>query len=136
MWDLNFKLKKYYHKFKLNRQVSKSLLIQNGRYGLRLLKSGFIYLSEIKSINLLFRKTLKKFGKIWFNINPNLIITKKPIESRMGKGKGGVVEYVAVVSLGLILLEIEGPSTIKVLNLMKKIIRKLHIPVKLIKFKL
>lgn len=136
MWDLNFKLKKYYHKFKLNRQVSKSLLIQNGHYGLRLLKSGFIYLSEIKSINLLFRKTLKKFGKIWFNINPNLIITKKPIESRMGKGKGGVVEYVAVVSIGLILLEIEGPSTIKVLNLMKKIIRKLHLPVKLVKFKL
>lgn len=79
---------------------------------------------------------MKKFGKIWFNINPNLIITKKPIESRMGKGKGGVVEYVAVVSIGLILLEIEGPSTIKVLNLMKKIIRKLHLPVKLVKFKL
>jgi len=54
----------------------------------------------------------------------------------MGKGKGGVVEYVAVVQVGLILLEIDGPSTIKVLNLMKKIIGKLHLPVKLIKFKL
>lgn len=136
MWDLNFKLKKYYHKFKLNRHISKSLVLQNGHYGIRILKSGFIYLSEIKSITLLFKKTLKKFGKIWFNINPNLILTKKPIESRMGKGKGGVVEYVAVVQVGLILLEIDGPSTIKVLNLMKKIIGKLHLPVKLIKFKL
>lgn len=136
MWDLNFKLKKYYHKFKLNRSVTKSLIIQQGYYGIRVLKSGFIYLSEVKSINLLFRKTLKKFGKIWFNIHPNLIITKKPIESRMGKGKGGVVEYVAVVHLGLILVEVEGPNTFKVLNLMKRIMRKLHLPTKLIKFRL
>jgi large subunit ribosomal protein L16 len=136
MWDLNFKLKRYYHKFKLNRIVSKGLVVQQGHYGIRLLKSGFLYLSEVKSIHLLVRKTLKKSGKIWFNINPNLILTKKPIESRMGKGKGGVTEYVAVVPMGLILLEIESSSTIKTLNLMQKIISKLHLPAKLIKFKL
>lgn len=54
----------------------------------------------------------------------------------MGKGKGGVTEYVAVVPMGLILLEIESSSTVKTLNLMQKIISKLHLPAKLIKFKL
>ncbi len=136
MWDLNLKLKKYFHKYKLGSIENRSLIIQNGHYGLRLMASGFIYLAEIKAITLLFKKTFKKFGKLWFNINPNLLLTKKPLESRMGKGKGAATEWVAVVHLGRILLELEGPSDLKSVNLLKKIIRKLHIPCKIIKFRI
>lgn len=136
MWDLNLKLKKYFHKFRLDKIEKKSLFIQNGQYGLRVLKSGFIFLAEIKAINLLFKKTFKKYGKLWFNISPNLIITKKPAESRMGKGKGAISEYVAVVQSGHLLLEIEGPSEIRTLVLLKKIVKKLHLPVKIVKFSL
>lgn len=134
MWDLNVKLKKYFHKFRLDKVEKKSLFVQNGQYGLRVLKSGFLYLKEIKAINSLFKKTFKRYGKIWFNINPNLIITKKPAESRMGKGKGAVSEYVAVVQSGRLILEIDGPSNIQALLLLKKIVKKLHLPVKIIKF--
>lgn len=134
MWDLNVKLKKYFHKFRLDKKEKKSLFIQNGQFGLRILKSGFIYLTELKAVNLLFKKTFKRYGKLWFNINPNLIITKKPAESRMGKGKGAVFEYVAVVQSGHIIIEIEGPSNIQSLVLLKKIVKKIHLPVKIVKF--
>ena len=134
MWDLNLKLKKYFHKFRLDKIEKKSLFVQNGQYGLRALKSGFIHINELKAINLLFKKTLKKYGKIWFNINPNHIITKKPAESRMGKGKGAVSEYVAVIQSGRLILEIEGPTQIQTISLLKKIVKKLHLPVKIVKF--
>jgi ribosomal protein L16/L10AE len=52
----------------------------------------------------------------------------------MGKGKGGISEYVAVVQSGHLLLEVEGTSFVKLLNALKKIEQKLHLPTKIVKF--
>ena len=134
MWDSNINIKKYFHKFRLDKKEKRSIFIQNGKYGLRILKSGFVHLNELKAINLLFKKTLKKFGKIWYNLNANLVLTKKPLETRMGKGKGGITEYVAVVQKGHLIIELDGPSLIQVISLLKKIQKKLHLPTKIIKF--
>lgn len=134
MWDNNQDLKKYFHKVRLNKSNKRSFFLQNGSYGIRVLESGFLHANEIKALNVLFKKTFKKFGKIWYNISPNLILTKKPLETRMGKGKGGISEYVAVVQAGHIILEIEGPSELACLNLLNQMAAKLHLSVKIVKF--
>lgn len=134
MWDLNLKLKKYFHKANLTKVTRKSLFVQNGFFGLRALESGYVRLSELKAINILFRKTFKKFGKIWYYINPNLLLTKKPLESRMGKGKGSSVEYVAVIQRGHIILEVRSIYPFQSLIILNKIKRKLSLSSKIIKY--
>lgn len=134
MWDNNQDLKKYFHKVRLDKRNKRSFFIQNGSYGLRVLKSGFLYSNEIKALNVLFKKAFKKFGKIWYNISPNLVLTKKPLETRMGKGKGNISEYVAVVQSGHIILEIEGPSELTCISVLNKMANKISLPVKIVKF--
>ena len=53
---------------------------------------------------------MKRGGKVWINIFPHLARTKKPLETRMGKGKGGVEDWVAVVKTGKIMFEVAGVS--------------------------
>src|SRR5260221_1724249 len=79
-----------------------------GDYGLQALECGWLTSRQIEAARVAMTRFVKRGGKIWIRIFPDKPITKKPAETRMGTGKGGVEYYVAVVKPGRILYEMEG----------------------------
>jgi large subunit ribosomal protein L16 len=79
-----------------------------GEFGLMTLQPGRITSRQIEAARIAMTRHVKRGGKIWIRIFPDKPITKKPAETRMGTGKGGVEYYVAVVKPGRILYEMEG----------------------------
>lgn len=79
-----------------------------GKYGLQALETGMITARQIEAARVTIMRTIKKGGKLWIRIFPDKPITKKPAETRMGKGKGNVEGWVAPVKRGRILYELEG----------------------------
>jgi large subunit ribosomal protein L16 len=79
-----------------------------GDYGLQALESGKVTARQIEAARVAMTRHVKRGGKIWIRIFPDKPITKKPAETRMGKGKGNVEEWVALVRRGRVLYEMEG----------------------------
>jgi large subunit ribosomal protein L16 len=79
-----------------------------GDYGLQALEAGWVTARQIEASRIAIARGVKRGGKIWIRIFPDKPITKKPLETRMGKGKGSPEEWVAVVRPGRILFELEG----------------------------
>ncbi len=83
-------------------------LVQFGEYGLQALEPAWITSRQIEAARVSLTRFLKRGGKIWIRIFPDKPITKKPAETRMGKGKGPLEGWVAVVRPGRVLFELEG----------------------------
>jgi large subunit ribosomal protein L16 len=81
-----------------------------GTYGLKALESGWITSRQIEATRIAITRHVKRGGKVWIRIFPDKPVTKKPAETRMGKGKGSPEYWVAVVRPGRILFELEGVS--------------------------
>ncbi len=81
-----------------------------GEYALQATECGWITARQIEAARVAMTRHVKRGGKIWIRIFPHKSITKKPAETRMGKGKGAPEEWVAVVKPGVVLYEIEGVS--------------------------
>ena len=81
-----------------------------GEYGLMAKTSNWVSARQIEAARIAMTRYMKRGGKVYRNIFPHLAITKKPLETRQGKGKGNVEEYVAVVTEGKIMFEISGVS--------------------------
>src|SRR5512147_2917550 len=79
-----------------------------GEFGLMTLEPGWLTSRQIEAARIAMTREVKRGGKIWIRVFPDKPITKKPAETRMGTGKGGVEYYVAVVKPGRILYEMEG----------------------------
>jgi large subunit ribosomal protein L16 len=79
-----------------------------GQYGLMSLEIGRISSRHIEACRLTLTRFIKKGGKIWIRIFPDKPVTKKPAETRMGKGKGNPEFWVAVVKPGRVMFEMEG----------------------------
>ncbi|MBT8207621.1 MAG: 50S ribosomal protein L16 [Acidimicrobiia bacterium] len=79
-----------------------------GDCGLQALEAGWVTARQIEAARIAIARGVKRGGKIWIRIFPDKPITKKPLETRMGKGKGNPEEWVAVVKPGRILFELEG----------------------------
>lgn len=79
-----------------------------GEYGLQALEPGWITNRQIEAARIALTRHVKRGGKVWIRIFPDKPFTKKPLETRMGKGKGNPEEWVAVVKPGRILYELEG----------------------------
>jgi len=79
-----------------------------GDYGLQALESGWVTARQIEAGRIAITRHVKRGGKLWIRIFPDKPITKKPLETRMGKGKGNPEAWVAVVKPGRILFELEG----------------------------
>jgi large subunit ribosomal protein L16 len=79
-----------------------------GDYGLKAVGRGWLGAREIEAARIALTRFLKRGGKVWIRIFPDKPITKKPAETRMGKGKGSPEGWVAVVKPGRILFEMEG----------------------------
>lgn len=83
-------------------------LVSFGEYGLKVLEPGWITDRQIEAARIAMTRHVKRGGKIWIRLFPDKPVTKKPAETRMGKGKGAPDHWVAVVKPGRILYEIEG----------------------------
>lgn len=81
-----------------------------GDYGIAAIEPGWITANQIEAARIAISRALKKGGKLWIRIFPDKPITKKPLEVKMGKGKGNPEFWVAVVKPGRILFEMTGVS--------------------------
>ncbi|MCM8773869.1 MAG: 50S ribosomal protein L16 [Candidatus Omnitrophica bacterium] len=81
-----------------------------GEYGLKALECGWLKNTQIESARVILSRRLRKGGKLWIRVFPDKPITKMPAESRMGKGKGEVDGWVAVIRRGRIIFELGGVS--------------------------
>ena len=79
-----------------------------GEFGLKALEPGWVTNRQIEAARVALTRSLKRGGKVWIRVFPDKPVTKKPAETRMGKGKGNPEEWVAVVKPGRILYEMEG----------------------------
>ena len=84
--------------------------LSNGMYGIKSLDSNFLTSRQIEAARIAATRYMKREGQLWIKIFPDKPITKKPLEVRMGKGKGAVEHWAAVVKPGRILFEIGGVS--------------------------
>ncbi|MEA3500542.1 MAG: 50S ribosomal protein L16 [Candidatus Marinimicrobia bacterium] len=90
-----------------------------GQYGLKALEDGWITSRQIEAARVAIARIVRKTGKMWIRVFPHKPVSKKPLETRQGKGKGGPEFWVAVVKPGRILFELEGVSE----ELAKKAVR-------------
>lgn len=103
-----------------------------GDYGLKTLESGYITQRQIEACRLTISRFLKHGGKMWIRIFPDLSVTKKPAETRMGKGKGDPAYWCARVKKGRILFEIEGLSKADALEALRQASFKLPLKTKVV----
>jgi large subunit ribosomal protein L16 len=95
-------------KGKLSKLEFKANTLKFGEIGLKAKMSGMISARQIESARRVITRKMKKKGKVWIRIFPDLPVTAKPTESRMGKGKGAVSHWVSRVRSGTVLFEICG----------------------------
>jgi large subunit ribosomal protein L16 len=84
--------------------------VNYGDFGLKTLEAAWITSRQIESARVAISRVVRKHGKMWIRIFPHKPVSKKPLETRMGKGKGGPEFWVAVVKPGRIMFEVEGVS--------------------------
>ncbi len=84
--------------------------VNEGEFGLQATTAGWIKSNQIEAARVAMTRYIKRGGKVWIKIFPDKPITKKPAETRMGKGKGAPEYWVAVVKPGRVLFEIAGVS--------------------------
>ena len=83
-------------------------ILSNGMYGIKSLDSNFLTSRQIEAARIAATRFMKREGQLWIKIFPDKPITKKPLEVRMGKGKGAPDHFVAVIKPGRILFEVGG----------------------------
>jgi large subunit ribosomal protein L16 len=103
-----------------------------GDYGLKALSCGWITDRQIEAARVAMTRSIKRGGKVWIRLFPHKPITKKPAETRMGKGKGAPEQWVAVVRPGKVLFEMEGVSPEVAQTAMRLAAQKLPIPTKVV----
>ena len=96
------------HRGRLSGRSKSGTHILFGEYGLQALESAWITARQIEASRVALTRFTKKGGKFWIRLFPDKPITKKPAETRMGKGKGAPEYWVCVVKPGRILFELEG----------------------------
>src|SRR5216683_7804965 len=103
-----------------------------GDIGLQILEPGWITARQIEAARIAMTRAVKRGGKIWIRIFPDKPFTKKPAETRMGKGKGAPEKWVAVVKPGRIMFEMAGVDEATAKEAMGLAAHKLPIPTKFV----
>src|SRR5215510_11098561 len=106
--------------------------ISFGEFGLKAMTCGWITDRQIEAARIAMTRSIKRGGKVWIRLFPDKPITKKPAETRMGKGKGAPEQWVAVIRPGKVLFEMEGVGKDVALEAMKLVAAKLPLPTKFI----
>ncbi len=118
------------HRGRMKGRAKGGTTLSFGQYGLQAMEPAWITSNQIESSRVALSKFIKKGGKLWVRIFPDKPVTKKPAETRMGKGKGDPQFWVAVVKPGRIMFELEGLSTVDARKAMALAAHKLPISTK------
>lgn len=97
-----------HHRGRMKGQATRGATITFGEYGLKALEPCWLSNRQIEAARVAITRHLKRIGKLWIRVFPDKPVTKKPLETRMGKGKGAPEGWVAVVKPGKILFEVDG----------------------------
>ena len=89
-------------------KATRGNVVNEGDYGLQALEAGLITANQIEAARIAMTRYIKRGGKVWIKIFPDKPITKKPAETRMGKGKGAPEYWVALVKPGRVMFELAG----------------------------
>ncbi len=103
-----------------------------GDFGLKAMECGWITDRQIEAARIAMTRSIKRGGKVWIRLFPDKPITKKPAETRMGKGKGAPEQWVAVIRPGKILFEMEGVTKEIAAEAMRLAAQKLPLPTKMV----
>lgn len=106
--------------------------LTHGDYGIRALESAWITNRQIEAARVAMTRAMKRGGKVWITIFPDKPITKKPLETRMGKGKGNPEGWVAVVKTNRIMFEVGGVDDETAKEALRLAITKLPIKCKIV----
>jgi large subunit ribosomal protein L16 len=96
------------HKGRIRGKAHRGNQVSFGEYGLQALDAGRVTARQIEAARIAMTRHVKRGGKVWIRVFPQKPVTKKPAETRMGKGKGNPEEWVAIVKPGHVLYEMEG----------------------------
>lgn len=96
------------HRGRMTGKATRGNKVSHGEFGLQALEPSWITANQIEAARVAMTRYCKRFGKVWIKIFPDKPISKKPLETRMGKGKGAPEYWVAVVKPGRIMFEIAG----------------------------
>ena len=118
---------------RLKGKASRGNKVTNGEYGLVALEPAWITANQIEAARIAMTRYMKRGGKVWINIFPHMPLTKKPIGTRQGKGKGNVEGWVAVVKEGKIMFEIAGVTEEVAREALRLASHKLPIATKFVK---
>ncbi|MBV8550687.1 MAG: 50S ribosomal protein L16 [Acidobacteriaceae bacterium] len=103
-----------------------------GDFGLKALECGWVTNRQIEAARIAMTRFIKRGGKVWIRVFPDKPITKKPPETRMGKGKGAPEAWVVVIKPGKVLFEMEGVSQEVAMEAMRLAAMKLSVPTKFV----
>ena len=121
------------HRGRMTGKALKGNTVSNGEFGLQSLEPAWITANQIEAARIAMTRYCKRFGKVWIKIFPDKPISKKPLETRMGKGKGAPEYWVAVVKPGRVMFEIGGVPEETAREAMRWAANKLPVKCKFIK---
>ncbi len=119
-------------KGKMRGMASTGDYVAFGTFGLKALECGWITSRQIEAARITISRRVRKVGRMWIRIFPHKAITKKPAETRMGKGKGAPEYWVAVIKPGRILFEVEGLNESEAQEAFKLAAHKLPVKAKMV----
>lgn len=121
------------HRVSYDGRARGNRVLTNGDFGLMATEGNWVSAKQIESARIAMTRYMKRGGKVWINIFPHLAITKKPLETRQGKGKGNVEEWVAVVKTGKIMFELSETDEVTAREALRLAAHKLNVTSKFVK---
>ena len=113
-------------------KATRGIKVTDGEYGLQAIEAGAIKSNQIEAARIAMTRYIKRGGKVWIKIFPDKPITKKPAETRMGKGKGAPEYWVALVKPGRVMFELAGVPEATAREAMRLAANKLPVKTKFV----
>ena len=120
-------------KIRIRRTEQRQTKVVFGEYGLKVLDGGQISSRQIEAVRRVIVRKLKRTGKVWIRIFPDVPVSAKPNEVRMGRGKGAVDKWVAVVKPGTVIYEVGSTKEIAAQNALMSAAKKLSMKCSFVK---
>ena len=121
------------HRLRYEGKAKGNTEVHFGEYGLKAQEGAWITQRQIEAARVAMTRYMKRGGKVWINIFPHLSLTKKPLETRQGKGKGDPEVWVAVVKKGKIMFEVGGVDEATAREALRLAMHKLPMRCKFVK---
>ena len=113
-------------------KATRGIKVTDGEFGLQAIEAGAIKSNQIEAARIAMTRYIKRGGKVWIKIFPDKPITKKPAETRMGKGKGAPEYWVALVKPGRVMFELAGVAEATAREAMRLAANKLPVKTKFV----